>query len=191
MFKLSLSSIISMYGYPALFIGTFLEGETILVIAGFLAHKGILFLPWVIVAAFLGSFAGDQLFFFIGRKKGISFFKKRESWRPKLEKANRLIEKYNTWIIVGFRFLYGIRTVTPFMIGTTAVPIRRFFFLNMLGAIVWAIAVGFLGYIFGHVFEAFIGNVKQFELWGIGIMLAIAGIIKLYQHFSGKKSYSD
>ncbi len=188
MFKLSLTSIISLYGYPALFIGTFLEGETILVIAGFLAHKGILFLPWVILFAFLGSFAGDQLFFFIGRKKGISFFEKRENWKPKIEKASRLIEKYNTWLIVGFRFLYGVRTVTPFMIGTTTVPVKRFFILNMIGAIIWAIAVGFLGYLFGRVFEDVLGNIKQFELWGIVAMIAIAGLIKLYQHFSNRKS---
>lgn len=65
------------YGYLALFIGTFLEGETILVIAGFLAHSGYLELHWVILSAFLGTFAGDQTFFYLGRFKGIAFLEKR------------------------------------------------------------------------------------------------------------------
>ena len=84
--------------------------------------------------------------------------------------------------------MYGVRTVTPFMIGTTKVPVKRFFFLNMIGAIIWAIAVGFLGYLFGRVFEDVLGNIKQFELWGIVAMIAIAGLIKLYQHFNNRKS---
>lgn len=187
MFKISLTSLISMYGYPALFVGTFLEGETILVIAGFLAHRGILYLPWVIVFAFLGSFAGDQLFFFIGRKKGVAFIEKRESWKPKMAKVNRLLEKYNTLLIVGFRFLYGIRSVTPFMIGTTSVPTRRFVTLNAIGAITWAIAVGYLGYLFGHVFQAYMGSIKKYELWIILGLIGIALTIKLIQHFSKKK----
>lgn len=49
------------YGYAALAVGTFLEGETILVIAGFLAHRGYLSMDLVILSAFLGTFFGDQL----------------------------------------------------------------------------------------------------------------------------------
>ena len=37
---INLEPLVSTYGYPALLVGTFLEGETILVIAGFLAHRG-------------------------------------------------------------------------------------------------------------------------------------------------------
>ena len=37
---MDLQQIISDYGYLALFILTFLEGETVLVIAGFLAFQG-------------------------------------------------------------------------------------------------------------------------------------------------------
>ena len=64
---MSLTSLIEDYGYLALLIGTFLEGETILVLAGFAAQRGHLEIEWVIVVAFIGSFSGDQLFFYIGR----------------------------------------------------------------------------------------------------------------------------
>jgi membrane protein DedA with SNARE-associated domain len=52
---------------PGILVGAFLEGETLLVIAGFLAHRGYLGLPFVIAAAFAGTLAGDQLYFHIGR----------------------------------------------------------------------------------------------------------------------------
>ena len=49
---MTLESIVDTYGYLAVLLGTFLEGETILVLGGFAAHRGYLALPWVIVAAF-------------------------------------------------------------------------------------------------------------------------------------------
>jgi len=52
---MSLEEIISNYGYAALLIGTFIEGETILVLAGFAAHRGYLDLPLVVTCAFIGT----------------------------------------------------------------------------------------------------------------------------------------
>ncbi|WP_217994833.1 DedA family protein [Methylogaea oryzae] len=72
---MTLHEIISQYGYIALFIGTFLEGETILLVAGYLAHEGHLGLTLAILSAFLGTFAGDQTFFFLGRARASSFWK--------------------------------------------------------------------------------------------------------------------
>jgi membrane protein DedA with SNARE-associated domain len=97
------------YGYLALFIGTFLEGETILVVAGFLAHGGYLELPWVIVAAFSGTFAGDQTFFYLGRFKGIRFLEKRPLWHSKTDKVFDLLHRHQIKVVLGFRFLYGVQ----------------------------------------------------------------------------------
>lgn len=56
-----LADLLREYGYYAVFLGTFLEGETVLVMAGFAAHSGYLQLPWVIAVA--GGTLGDQLYF--------------------------------------------------------------------------------------------------------------------------------
>jgi len=58
-----LDRLIDTYGYWAILVGTLLEGETILLLGGFAAYQGYLALPWVILAAFIGAFCGDQLFF--------------------------------------------------------------------------------------------------------------------------------
>ncbi|MFZ1201027.1 MAG: hypothetical protein WAO07_12740 [Desulfobacterales bacterium] len=49
---MDLKSLIENYGYVAIFIGTFLEGETVLVLAGLAAHQGYLLLSGVIFVAF-------------------------------------------------------------------------------------------------------------------------------------------
>jgi membrane protein DedA with SNARE-associated domain len=70
---ISAGYLIAQYGYLVLFFGALVEGETILIAAAFAAHRGYLFLPWVVLIAFAGSFAGDQFCFFLGRKKGRIF----------------------------------------------------------------------------------------------------------------------
>ena len=147
---MSIEQLIESFGYLALFVGTFLEGETVLVLAGFAAQRGHLALPWVMVVAFAGSLLGDQLFFLLGRWKGKAFLDRRVSWRPRVEQANRLLERHHTWILLGFRFLYGLRSVIPFVIGTTRIRTGRFIVLNVIGGIVWAVVVGWLGYLFGQ-----------------------------------------
>src|SRR4029450_11713455 len=68
--RMDLSHLIAQYGYLAVFIGTLLEGETVLALAGFAAHLGHLELPAVIVVAFVGSVIGDQTWFLIGHRWG-------------------------------------------------------------------------------------------------------------------------
>jgi len=91
---MSLEELISTYGYAAVGIGAFLEGETVLVLGGFAAHRGYLELPWVIVCAFFGTLFGDQLYFYIGRTKGKSVIEKRPHWKSKSERVFSLLDKH-------------------------------------------------------------------------------------------------
>ncbi len=178
-----LEELIVRYGYLALFIGTFLEGETILIIAGYLAHDGYLDLGLVIIAAFLGTFAGDQTFFFLGRFKGVAFLNERPAWRHKAERAFGLLSRHQIAIILGFRFLYGIRNVTPFVIGASGLSPWRFFILNFIGAATWAVSFGVLGYQLGIMAESLIHEVKKYEMTVLGSFLAIALIYFLWSNF--------
>jgi membrane protein DedA with SNARE-associated domain len=162
---MSLEDLISNYGYLAILVGTFLEGETVLVLGGFAAHRGYLELPWVIASAFLGTLLGDQFFFYLGRLKGQGFLLKRPTWQARSERLFALLGRHEVWVIIGFRFLYGLRSVTPFAIGACRYSPFRFLILNILGAAIWAITVGVLGYLFGYAIEEMIGNIKHYELW--------------------------
>jgi len=185
---INLGSLVSTYGYPALLIGTFLEGETILVIAGFLVHRGYLELPWVIVFAFLGTFAGDQLYFWLGRTKGANFLMRRPSYRVRVEKAQNLLEKHQKLIILGFRFVYGLRAVTPFAIGMSNIKAKQFIGLNAIGAIVWAMIVGSGGYLFGNALEIIIGDIKHYELEILAAMIFSGCVVWLVYFYRRRRT---
>lgn len=171
-----LEQLLSTYGYLAIAIGTFLEGETILVLGGFAAHRGYLDLNWVITWAFLGTLLGDQLYYFIGRHKGKGVLEKRPGWKSKSEKVFRMLEQHQIKLMLGFRFFYGLRTVTPFLIGASNITPQRFLVWNIAGAAIWAVTVGVLGYLFGHTLEIIIEDIKHYELQAFLIIVA-AGFI--------------
>ena len=75
------------FGYFALFLGTFFEGETILVLAGFLAFRGYMDINLVVVVAFFGSYAGDQLWYFLGRKHGRKLLARKPRWQMMGDRA--------------------------------------------------------------------------------------------------------
>lgn len=172
-----LAQLIADYGYLAVFVGTFFEGETILVLGGFAAHRGYLDIKLVMLAAFVGTFLGDQLYYFIGRRWGIALLAKRPRWRDRSAKAMALLHKYDVIFILSFRFIYGVRSVSPFVIGMSGISPMRFMPLNLLAAFIWAIAVGLLGYFFGAVFERYMDEIKQYEFYILG---GIAGIGLLF-----------
>lgn len=169
-------------GYILLFILTFLEGETIVVIAAFLAHRGYFDLPMVIAVSAAGTIFGDQLYYFIGRKRGMSFLDRRPRWREKTRRAEAMIQRHEVLIILIFRFLYGLRIVTPFALGASAVRPRRFVPLNVLSGVVWAAVIAGLGYFLGEMAHKILGKVKQYELY-IVVGIAVAGLLVWFFHF--------
>jgi len=180
--------LVTHYGYIAVVIGTFFEGETILVIGGLLAHRGYLELPYVIASAFAGTMFGDQLYFYIGRIRGKKFIDSRPLWQAKSRRVFALLEKHQVLLILGFRFIYGIRTVTPFVLGSSGISPLRYLLLNICGALIWAMAVGILGFYFGQALELVIGEVKRYEKAVIVVLLFFSAIIWLYMRWRDKKA---
>jgi membrane protein DedA with SNARE-associated domain len=173
---MSLGDLIGQYGYGAVFLGAFFEGESLLVLAGFAAHQGYLKLPWVMLVAMAGGFLGDQLFFWLGRRHGPWVRGRFPTLQPGFRRSDALIERHHRLLIVGVRFLYGLRTVGPMAIGMSGVPPMRFALLNGLGALLWAALVGGAGYLFGQVLQDMLGDVKAVEQAVFAGML-LAGLV--------------
>lgn len=180
MTPLDLTNLLSTYGYLALFIGTFLEGETILIIAGFICatQPGSLSLPLCILFAFLGSFAGDQTAFYVGRYNKKFLETRLKKWECRIERVHRLLEKHQVLVLVSFRFFYGFRNVTPFAVGTTNISPLRFFALNGIGAAIWAVSFAVGGYYLGDVLERFLQEVKWWVAGGLLTVIVGAWLIK-------------
>ena len=73
--------------YIVLLVWTFLEGETIVIVAGVAARDGHLWLPLVVLCAFCGSLGSDQIIFYLGRHKGKAFVARRPNWQARAEKV--------------------------------------------------------------------------------------------------------
>ena len=184
---MSLENLLDTYGYWVLFVGTFLEGETVLVLAGLAAKLGHLRLHWVMVVAFAGSMLGDQLFFFIGRSHGKPFLARRLTWRPRVNKVHRLMERHHILLLLGFRFLYGLRSIIPFVLGSSEVKTSRFVTLSLLGAIIWSVVVGAGGYLFGAALEVFLQDLKRYELAALASIAGAGMAVWLIYHLRSRR----
>ena len=181
-------TFVTNYGYWALFIGTFLEGESVLIIGGLVAHLGYLQLPYVMLTAFIGSFLGDQSAYYLGYFKGSAFLSRYPKWQGRVDWIQKLIERYHTIIILGFRFIYGIRILTPFVLGAFRdVGKIRFSVLNACGAVLWSVIISAGGYFFGYALEALVKDVKRYELHAIVFIIAVALIVAIVHKLKFKK----
>ncbi len=184
---MTLEWAIMNFGYPAVLAGTFFEGEIILILAGFAAHRGYLHLPLVILAAFLGSLLGDQFYFFLGRRRGRAVLAKHPEWEVRVSRFKGLMDRYHTLIVLGFRFLYGLRTIAPFAIGLSRIPTWKFVLLNAVSAAVWAVALGVLGFVFGHTMELVLDEIKRYEIAVMAGVVVIGIILFSVKRYRNRK----
>ena len=150
---MTIEALIARYGLVAIFLGAGLEGETAVVTGGLIAHHGLVPVWGAGLAAIGGSFLADQLFFLAGRRFRDHPRIARARARPAFGKAMETLERHPTAFILGFRFIYGLRTVSPIAIGTSKVPTAEFVLLNAISAVVWGAAFTAIGYVFGNGFE--------------------------------------
>ena len=169
-----LRDYLQIHGYWVLFVGTFLEGEAILIMAGFLAFEGYLNIGGVILTSFAGSFLGDQFYFYLGHFKGRKLLRRFHTIARKFREALRLIEKYGTFVAFISRYTYGFRIVLPIILGITSLPARTFLWINLASALSWATIFALGGYLFGKSASLFLDDVSRYEQH---LMLALGGFI--------------
>jgi membrane protein DedA with SNARE-associated domain len=168
-----IAALIHSYGYAAVALGAFLEGESVLLLGAAAAARGQLSLPAVIAVAALASFLGDQLFFQVGRRYGNALLARFPTLRPRAERVRELLQRHHLPLILSIRFLYGLRIAGPVAIGMSRVPWPRFMGLNFAGAACWALSIAGLGYGMGRVLGRLLAGVDADELWGAALLAAL------------------
>ena len=161
---MDLGQLVQSYGYPVVAFGTFLEGEAVLIAAGFAAHRGYLNLLTVMAIAAFASFCGDQLYYLFGRRFGSQLLARFPSLQSSTDRMQALIGKHQMLIILAIRFLYGLRVAGPIAIGMNrSVRWRTFVVLNAIGALVWAVLIAGAGYLFGQTIEIVLADLRDHE----------------------------
>ena len=171
-----MDDLVAQLGYVTLFIGTFLEGESVLALAGVAASYGYLTFEYVIGVAALGAFLGDQACFFIGRRYGASIVARYPSLAAKAPRVERLVRRWDAPAVIVLRFLYGLRIAGPIVIGSFGISPWRLALFNAIGALIWAPIVATVGYFAGYALEAWVGRLKHVQIGLLMALLAIGGI---------------
>jgi undecaprenyl-diphosphatase len=151
------------WGYLIVGLATFLEnsvgagvivpGETLVIIGGFYARVGDLWLPLVAFVAVGGAVAGDNLGFWIGRRFGRGFVERhgrRLFVTPeRLERVERFYERHGGKTVFLGRFVPFVRSAGFIVAGIGGMPWRRFVGWDIAGAVIWGVANAVLGYLLG------------------------------------------
>ena len=129
--------------------------------AGYAAHSGALDLVKLIVVCWSGTFVGDVVRFWIGRRYGTSWLKSFPKLQRTVETAARLADRHYAWMILFHRYPNGIRSVAGFAYGMSRLPWSTFLALNFVAAGLWACAVVSAGYAFGQVSEKVLSDASS------------------------------
>ncbi|MCR1810427.1 DedA family protein [Sulfurospirillum sp. hDNRA2] len=183
--------LMKAYGYIILFVWSMLEGESGLIMAGLLSHTGDMNLFIAIFVAGLGGFAGDQVYFYIGRFNKKYVHMKLKGQRRKLALAHLLLKKYGWPIIFAQRYMYGLRTIIPISIGLTRYDAKTFAFINLMSAWCWGAFTILPAWYFGDEILIVIHWAKAHWYFALPLAGLIGGSIYYYFHKMTDKTFKE
>jgi len=175
--------------YAITFGWAFIEGESFVIFAGAAAFKGDLNIYILILAAWLGSFCGDQCWFALGRFFGAKLLVRLPKLKAGVAVAMDMVEKYDVLFILSFRFIYGVRNVASPALGMNGYPWLRFAVFNFIAAFIWANSFAWGGYILAKAFEELLGDISENFGYVMLAVFAIVCCILFFVHRSGQKRF--
>ena len=157
-----------LVAYAGAAVWAFLEGESFVLLAAAAGRLACVVNPWILIAAaWAGSYAGDQLWFTLGRRYGARAVRRVRGAERRLGSAIRFIEHHGDLFVLTFRFVYGMRNVASAACGISGMSRARFAVLNLIAAGVWA--------------SSFVAAGWYLAVWlgprGVGWMIAVVGVV--------------
>jgi membrane protein DedA with SNARE-associated domain len=184
-----LRSAVVHYGYWAVAGALLLEnagvplpGETVLLLASFLAYsEHDLQLSWIIAVATLVTTVGGCLGFALGYHGGRPLLLRYQRVfripQTTLARGEGLFDRFGPVTIFFARFVFGMRVVAGPLAGTLRMPLRKFLIWNFLGAAAWVTAISGAGYLFGRHWNRLERVLKRFD---IAVVVVALGLLALW-----------
>jgi membrane protein DedA with SNARE-associated domain len=186
---MDLVELFSHYGYLMLLVRSLGEGKPITLFGGFAAHRGWLpLVPWVILSGATSNAVAQGVWFSVARYAGRKALQNRPDWAANVERVGRLLEKWETLLIIGARFVPGFSSSVTVATALSTISSARFWFLNIIGAFAWALTFDVLGYLLGHAVEALLGDIGRYEKPVAVGLLAAAVVWILWHHVHNLRS---
>lgn len=171
---MSPEALLAKFGYVAVFFGTFLEGEAILVAAGFFAERGYLNIFTVGLVGFVGAYVGHLFWFWLGRRHGVRLLDRFPRMKTHLGASIRMFERYGPAAIIITQWLYGLRITCAVIIGMSRISIVKFLLYEAFSCALWAAIITALGYYFGRAVESVLGKAAHIEKYGLLAIVVVA-----------------
>lgn len=182
-----LQNFISHYGYIIVFFASLIEGESIILTASILASQGKLDIQKVVALTFIGTLFADQGLYFVGRAFGHKIFNRFPTLKAKSHKIMKFFHKHQIPFILSFRFIYGIRILSPIVIGMSEVNPRTYMILNFIAALIWTGLSCAAGYYLGEIIFSYLHKMNGFLKYGFILLLSMV-IIHIIHRLSKKLS---
>ena len=160
--------------YLGILLGIFFEGEMTMISAVVAAHNGYLNLWVVIVLGITGTFGSDCYFFSLGKRRGNAWLAKRPQYQKKVDRIHKNLGRAPFLVFLTYRFLYGFRTITPIIIGTSKIANRKFLILSFTSVILWTSTFTILGYALSDVIMSALDHIQDIEKYVIGGLVLVA-----------------
>ncbi len=179
------------WGYWVVLFGAMIEGESVILTACFMAYLGYMSIYKIGVIAFFGTLFADQALYHVGHFYGKKLIKKLTKRFPSLkeptDRAFKLLHDWGNGFILSCRFIYGIRIISPVVIGSAGISPQRFIPLNILAAFIWTVISCTGGYMLAGLIDAIGFDEVKHYIWLVSIVILAMFVSFVYRLW--KKSH--
>ena len=182
---MGIEQLVIRHGLLAVFIGSALEGDFTLILAGVVAHLGFFPFPLAVGVGMLGSFIGDSVWYLLGRFGGPGFRAGR-FYRRVGPRIQRLADRFGPWQLVLARFVYGTKAASMVFWGLHGLKFRRFGPIDAIGCALGSAVFTGLGYLVSGSATLLLGRVRRVQLWLLGAVL-VGAVLVLIIHLTARR----
>ncbi|WHQ45953.1 bifunctional DedA family/phosphatase PAP2 family protein [Alcaligenes faecalis] len=169
----------------AAFLGVIVPGESLVLVAGFLAAQGVFDLDVLIMIIAIGAAVGDSLGYEMGRWLGrpalLRYGGRFGLGKERIARADAFFTRHGGKAVFLGRFVGFARALVPFLAGSSRMSYRRFLPYNVLGALLWSAAVTLLGYFLGASWQLAAGWIGKASAILGGILVFALGLVWLWR----------
>ena len=180
-----LESLVVRYGLAAIFVGSAVEGDFTLILAGVFAHLGYFPFPLAVAAGAAGSLLGDLAWYTLGRMRGPRFRAGR-FYRRVGHRIEALARRFGPAQLLAARFVYGTKAASMVFWGLHDLPLARFLMVDGVGVVIGSTVFTGLGYLVSGSATLLLGRVRRVQFWLLGA-LAVGVVLVFLIHWTAKK----
>lgn len=175
------------YGYLVLFLYSLGGGMVAILAAGVLSSQNKFDLHLCVILAFIANTLGSTLLFIIGKYYKKDLMPRLKKHRRKLALAIIKTKQYGVILLISQKFIYGLKTFIPIAAGMAKYNFTKFFIINTLASLLWAVILGYSAYAFGFVIEALFNKLSAYPYIAPVFLLCLVALIWFYLSKFSKK----